>query len=96
MSSTSNKARTARTAASLGPKIRRINAKTQGRLDQLMAKSNEGQISKAEQIELEAVAGDLERLSIENAMILAAHARTPTTGPRGDSSVKRQRKAPAV
>lgn len=62
-------------------KLRRVNAATQKRLDYLMAKSNEGNLSAGEQAELEKFATEMEKLSIENARILSKHAQPLT--PRG-------------
>jgi Cro/C1-type HTH DNA-binding domain len=57
------------------PKLQRIDAKTQKRLDYLMARSNEGELTDAERTELERFAVELEALSIKNAKLLARHAR---------------------
>jgi hypothetical protein len=56
------------------PKLQRIDAKTQKRLDYLMARSNEGELTDAERTELERFAAELEALSIKNAKLLAQHA----------------------
>jgi len=55
--------------------LQRIDAKTQKRLDYLMARSNEGELTDAEQTQLERFVVDLEALSIKNAKLLAQHAR---------------------
>jgi hypothetical protein len=57
------------------PKLQRIDAKTQKRLDYLMARSNEGELTEDERTELEKFATELEALSIKNAKLLAQHAR---------------------
>jgi hypothetical protein len=57
------------------PKLQRIDAKTQKRLDYLMARSNEGELTDEERAELEKFAVELEALSIKNAKLLAQHAR---------------------
>jgi len=54
--------------------IQRIDAKTQKRLDYLMARSNEGELTDAERAELETFAIELEALSIKNAKLLAHQA----------------------
>ena len=59
----------------IGPKLHRIDKKTQKRLDYLMARSNEGELTDSERSELEKLAGDLEMLSIKNAKLLGGHAR---------------------
>ncbi len=55
------------------PKLRRVDAKTQKRLDYLMARANEGELTKEEEKEMEERMADLENLSIENAKIPAQH-----------------------
>jgi len=57
------------------PKLKRIDAKTQNRLDYLMARSNEGELTKAERAEFEALTEELEALSVANAKLLAQHIR---------------------
>lgn len=59
------------------PKLHKIDARTQARLDCLMRKNNEGTLNAAERKELGALGETVERLSLENARMLAAHA-----GPR--------------
>ena len=56
------------------PKLQRIDPKTQKRLDYLMARSNEGELTDDERMELERFAAELEALSIRNAKLLAQHA----------------------
>ena len=51
--------------------IRRISADKQRRLDYLMDKNNEGQLSEAEQEEFQAMVRELEQLTIDNARRLA-------------------------
>ena len=57
------------------PKLQRIDTKTQKRLDYLMTRSNEGELTGDERTELEMLVVDLEALSIKNAKLLAQHAR---------------------
>lgn len=57
------------------PKLHQIDAKTQKRLDYLMARSNDGELTEDERTELERSAVELEALSIKNAKLLAQHAR---------------------
>jgi DNA-binding Xre family transcriptional regulator len=56
------------------PKARlsRLDAKTQARLDVLMSKNNEGQLTAAERKEFVALADQAHRMSIENARTLLA------------------------
>jgi len=53
------------------PELHRIDEKTQQRLSFLMGKSNEGQLSDAEATELAELGDHAEKLSLENARILA-------------------------
>lgn len=57
-------------------KLHRIDAKTQSRLDELMTKNTEGTLTAAEKKELASLGETVERLSLENAKMLAAHADT--------------------
>jgi hypothetical protein len=59
------------------PKARlgRLDAKTQARLDVLMSKNNEGQLTTAERKEFAALAERAHRMSIENARTLLAESR---------------------
>lgn len=59
------------------PKLHKIDGKTQARLEVLMGKNNEGTITAAERKELGTLGETMERLSLENARLLARHA-----GPR--------------
>lgn len=59
------------------PKLHRIDARTQTRLDALMTKNNEGTMTASERKELATLGETVERLSLENARLLARHA-----GPR--------------
>lgn len=56
------------------PKLHKIDAGTQSRLERLMAKNNEGTITAAERKELAALGETVERLSLENARMLGEHA----------------------
>lgn len=58
------------------PKLHRIDPKTQARLDELMEKNTEGALTVAEKKELATLGETVERLSLENAKMLAAHAET--------------------
>lgn len=58
------------------PKLHRIDPKTQARLDELMAKNTEGSLTAAEKKELASVGETVERLSLDNARMLAAHSET--------------------
>jgi hypothetical protein len=52
-------------------KLRRLPAAKQRRLDTLMDKNNEGQLSRAEQAELRAIVAEAEELTLSNARMLA-------------------------
>ena len=67
------------------PKLHKIDAKTQARLDGLMEKNNEGKITAAERRELATLGETVERLSLENARLLARHA-----GPRSRERAARR------
>lgn len=53
------------------PKLHRIAAETQARLDELMAKNNEGTLTAREKKDLAGLGETVERLSLENARMLA-------------------------
>ena len=57
------------------PKLHRIDAGMQERLDVLLEKNNEATITAAEKKELEELGETVERLSLENARMLARHSR---------------------
>lgn len=57
------------------PKLRRIDSETQERLDFLMEKNNEGTITEAERRELLKLGEMVERLSLENARLVASQAK---------------------
>jgi len=63
------------------PKLERIDPRTQKRLDYLMARSNEGELTSGERGELEALASKLEALSIKNAQVLAQRRRSSVQKP---------------
>jgi len=52
-------------------KLKRVDAKTQKRLDYLMTRSNEGELTGAERAEFETMTEELEALSVTNAKLLA-------------------------
>ena len=62
------------------PKLHRIDAGMQERLDVLLEKNNEGTIAAAEKKELEELGETVERLSLENARMLARHCRAAADG----------------
>jgi len=64
----------ARSKSAKETSIHRIDAKTQKRLNYLMARSNEGKLTDAERTELERFVVELEALSIKNAKLLAHQA----------------------
>ena len=55
------------------PKLHRIDEKTQKRLDELMTRNTEGELTARERKELEELGNLVERLSFENAQLLARH-----------------------
>lgn len=56
-------------------RLQRIDAGTQARLDELMAKNTEGELDAAERVEFEKLGRRVENLSLENARLLARHAQ---------------------
>lgn len=72
-------------------RLQRIDARTQARLDELMTRNTEGTLGGAERRELEKLGRTVEKLSLENARLLAGHARgrfangasKPARPPRG-------------
>ena len=87
-------------AASSKPRLQRIDAETQARLDELMAKNTEGVLKPAERRELEQLGRRVEKLSLENANLLANHASEgKTRGTRGQrrrgNSATARRRGPA-
>jgi hypothetical protein len=56
-------------------RLRRLTASTQRRLDVLMAKNNEGQLSTAEQSELQNLVRQADQITLENARTLAGQRR---------------------
>ncbi len=65
-------------SSSLGQpsRLQRIDADTQGRLDELMGKNTEGTLDAAERRELGKLGRLVEKLSLENARLLASHGST--------------------
>lgn len=57
------------------PKLHRIDAGMQSRLDALMEKNNQGTITASEKKELKDLGRTVERLSLENAQMLARHSK---------------------
>jgi hypothetical protein len=57
------------------PRLRRLPAGRQKRLDVLMAKNNDGQLTRAEQGELEDLVREAEQITLENARLLAGQRR---------------------
>ena len=62
------------------PKLHRIDAGMQERLDALLEKNNEGTITAAEKKELEELGETVEHLSLENARMLARHSKQQRIG----------------
>lgn len=60
------------------PKLQRIDSETQERLDFLMEKNNEGTINETERKELLKLGEIVERLSLENARLVASQAKIKT------------------
>jgi hypothetical protein len=61
------------TAPSLPPRLQRIDAAAQARLDELMDKNTDGALTVAERRELDKLGRLAEKLSLENARLLASH-----------------------
>ncbi len=70
------------------PRLQRIDTATQERLDELMGKNTEGTLSAAERRELDKLGRLVERLSLENAQLLAGH------GSAANATVKKRATAP--
>lgn len=69
--------------------LHRLDPKIQARLDELMEKSNEGQLTAREKKEFAALADEAHRLSMENARMLLAERRRgkATSGPAAKSRI---------
>lgn len=63
-------------------KLHRIDGKTQKRLDELMTRNTEGELTAKERKELEELGELVERLSFENAQLLARRNGSPQAGTR--------------
>ena len=61
------------------PKMARMDAVTQDRLDELMGRNTEGKLTLKEHRELERLVEEAERLSLDNARLLAGHSRKSKT-----------------
>ena len=61
------------------PKMARMDAVTQDRLDELMGRNTEGKLTLKERRELERLVEEAERLSLDNARLLAGHGRKSKT-----------------
>lgn len=57
------------------PKMARLDAATQDRLDDLMGRNTEGKLTVKERRELERLVEEAEQLSLENARLLAGHSK---------------------
>lgn len=66
------------TPAATPPRLQRVDARTQARLNELMARNTEGELDAAERRELAKLGQAVEKLSLENARLLASHARATT------------------
>lgn len=64
------------------PKMARMEAVTQDRLDELMGRNTEGKLTVKERRELERLLAEAERLSLENARLLAGHGKKSKTAAR--------------
>ncbi|HWB06810.1 MAG TPA: hypothetical protein VG796_27545 [Verrucomicrobiales bacterium] len=72
------------------PKLARIDNKTQERLDDLMTRNTEGKLSASERRELETLVDKVERLSLENARLLARQARHVRAGQKPKTPRRKQ------
>jgi hypothetical protein len=73
-------------------RLRKLSAAAQDRLDELMSKNNEGQLTTAERSELKALVVEAQRLAVLNARSLLDGNGQPTTddgGGRGTKSPKK-------
>ncbi len=61
------------TSSAQPPRLQRIDAGTQARLDELMGKNTEGTLDAIERRELDRLGRLVEKLSLENARLLASH-----------------------
>ena len=61
------------TSSAQPPRLQRIDADTQVRLDELMGKNTEGTLDAVERRELDKLGRLVEKLSLENARLLASH-----------------------
>lgn len=77
------------------PGLQRIDEKTQQRLSELMGRNNEGVLTAAEAKELAELGAYAEKLSLENARLLAeiAGAKKRERTPRGEKRTAARRKA---
>jgi hypothetical protein len=57
------------------PRLRRLTAAKQRRLDTLMTRNNEGQLTRAEREELRRLVREAEEITLENARVLAGQRR---------------------
>ena len=64
------------TSSAQPPRLQRIDADTQVRLDELMGKNTEGTLDAVERRELDKLGRLVEKLSLENARLLASHGST--------------------
>ena len=76
------------TASGQPPQLKRIEANTQARLDELMGKNTEGTLDAAERRELDRLGRLVEKLSLENARLPASH------GSAAGSAAKKRSMAP--
>ena len=72
------------------PKMARMEAVTQDRLDELMGRNTEGKLTGKEHRELERLVEEAERLSLENARLLAGHGKKSKTAALSRSARSRQ------
>ena len=66
------------TSSAQPPRLQRIDADTQARLDELMGKNTEGTLDATERRELDKLGRLVEKLSLENARLLASHGSRST------------------
>jgi hypothetical protein len=65
----------------LPPKVKRLAAAKQRRLDELLEKNSEGTIAPAEKARLEQLVAEAEQLMVKNARLLARFSRTEAATP---------------
>lgn len=77
-------------------RLQRIDAEMQARLDDLMGKNTEGLLTAAERREFRKLGQLVEKLSLENARLLASHESSVIGAAKRRTSVSQKSRRPAV